>query len=83
MSLALSSITEALSGASQGAADFYNDNKTASIIGGIGAVGALTYIVKKSSSNYKRKPSSLQLGSGNIAGKEVDVAVSNPLKVSR
>lgn len=76
MSAAISAVTAALSQSGSAGIEYLNDNKTVAVVGGFGAVAALTYYIQKKSNAYKRTPSSFQLGTGNVGRKEVDDTVS-------
>jgi hypothetical protein len=76
MSAAISAVTAALSQNGSAGIEYLSDNKTVAVVGGLGAVTAITYYLKKRSSAYNRTPSSFQLGTGNVGRKEVDDTVS-------
>lgn len=50
--------------------DGIQDNKTAVVVGGVGAVAAIAYYATRGS-RYQKKPSSLQLTGGAVAADQV------------
>ena len=63
-------LASAISEATGATAGFVEDHKTAAVLGGIGAVAAVAYFASRSARSYKKKPSSFEIGGGDVdAGK--------------